>query len=527
MTDRRLLVIDDEPEIGELVVQVAVGLGFEAVAEVDATRLEPAYLERFELVVLDLMMPGVDGIEMLRKFSALGRKPALVLVSGLDQRMLDSARQVAEAQGLRVCETLQKPFRPAALRAVLENMAEGVVEQPAVAEAPRKVAHRFGVADVARAIERGELVMHYQPQLRLTDNHWTGIEALVRWQHPVHGLLYPDAFIALAESVELALPFTEAVMDIALADMRQFIDRAGFTGSISINMPPAALTDVMFPERLLARLLASGVEHTRVIMEVTETSIAENVAISLDIETRLRMRGIRLSIDDFGTGHSNMERLHGAPFDELKIDMVFMRNSDTDPSARAIIRNSVELGHSLGMNVVAEGVETATTFEWLRSLGCDIAQGYFISRPLPPARLEAWAAARKPAEAPAAQVPARAFDVLLADDSEENLALISEYLDGHGFSVQAVRTGWEAVERACRSRFDVIVMDVQVPEMGGIEAMRRIRSVPGGQLVPIVALTGIAGARDRQRCIEAGASDFLGKPVRLRELAEAMRRLIP
>ena len=517
--DRRLLVIDDESEIGELVVQVATGLGFHAAAEVSAVDLAPDYLETFDLVVLDLMMPGIDGIEMLRKFSALKRKPALLLMSGLDRRMLDSARQVAEAQGLRVCETVQKPFRPAALRAILEKLGAAPTGRPA---APRKALPRFEIKDVAQAIERGELVVHYQPQVALADGHWAGVEALVRWQHPEHGLLFPDAFIALAETAELALPFTEAVMDIALAGMRRLVDHAGFTGSISINMPPTALTDVKFPERLLARLLDSGVEHTRVIMEVTETSIPQNVAVSLDIVTRLRMRGIRLSIDDFGTGHSSMERLHDAPFDELKVDMVFVRKADTDPAARAIIENSVGLGHSLGMTVVAEGVETASTSDWLRSIGCDIAQGYFISRPQPLDGLEAWAAARQLAAAP--QAPVRSLEVLLADDSDQNLAMVSEYLEGHGFVVQAARTGIEAVERAARSRFDVIVMDMQMPEMDGVEAMRRIRAA--GQAVPIIALTGLAGARERQRCVEAGATEFLGKPVRLRELLEAVRRLI-
>ncbi|MEI6722435.1 MAG: EAL domain-containing protein [Betaproteobacteria bacterium] len=517
--DRRLLVIDDESEIGELVVQVATGLGFHAAAEVSAVDLAPDYLETFDLVVLDLMMPGIDGIEMLRKFSALDRKPALLLMSGLDRRMLEGARKVAEAQGLRVCETVQKPFRPAALRTILEKLATTTPRRPV---APRKALPRFEIRDVAQAIERAELVVHYQPQVALADGHWAGVEALVRWQHPEHGLLFPDAFIALAETAELALPFIEAVMDIALAGMRRLVDHAGFTGSISINMPPTALTDVKFPERLLARLLDSGVEHTRVIMEVTETSIPQNVAVSLDIVTRLRMRGIRLSIDDFGTGHSSMERLHDAPFDELKIDMVFVRKADTDPAARAIIENSVGLGHSLGMTVVAEGVETASTADWLRSIGCDIAQGYFISRPQPLDGLEAWAAARQLAAAP--QAPVRSLEVLLADDSDENLAMVSEYLEGHGFAVQAARTGIEAVERAARSRFDVIVMDMQMPEMDGVEAMRRIRAA--GQTVPIIALTGLAGARDRQRCIAAGATEFLGKPVRLRELLEAMRRLI-
>jgi EAL domain-containing protein (putative c-di-GMP-specific phosphodiesterase class I) len=250
------------------------------------------------------------------------------------------------------------------------------------------------VEDLARAIAHDELVIHYQPKLNLADESWIGVEALVRWQHPVHGLLYPDAFIHIAEGTELALPFTYEVASKAVADCAVMIATMGFEGSLAINIPPSALTEPTVPERLLEIVAGSGLEPSRLVVEITETSIPSGLALGLDIQTRLRMRGIRLSIDDFGTGHSSLERLHEAPFDELKIDMMFVRGAEHDPALRKIAESAVTLGHSLGMVVAAEGVENAAALAWLKRIGCDYAQGYYISRPVPLNALGQWAQMR-------------------------------------------------------------------------------------------------------------------------------------
>ncbi len=233
-----------------------------------------------------------------------------------------------------------------------------------------------------------------QPKLNLADGSWIGVEALARWQHPVHGLLYPDAFIHIAEGSELALPFTYEVARKAVADCAVMIATMGFDGSLAINIPPSALTEATVPERLLEILSGSHLEPSRLVVEITETSIPIGLALSLDIQTRLRMRGIRLSIDDFGTGHSSLERLHETPFDELKIDMMFVRGAEHNPALKMIAESAVKLGHSLGMVVAAEGVENAEALDWLTRIGCDYAQGYHISRPVPLDALGQWAKLR-------------------------------------------------------------------------------------------------------------------------------------
>lgn len=407
----RLLAVDDDPPVGEFIARVAQGMGFETETLSDPAALTPAFLGGFQVVTLDLSMPGVDGIELLRLISRAQPQPALVLISGLDQRMLDSVRQLAAQRGLRICQVLRKPFRAADLQGVLERLQDQRQATASVAATP-SLAPAISAQELEAAIARREFVVHYQPQLGVEGGALMGVEALARWHHPAHGLLYPRAFMSLAEDARLALPFTEAILEAALPDYRHLQEHIGFDGTLSVNLPPTALFDISIPERILDRLRALGIPPSRLIIEVTETSLPADLTLSLDILTRLRMRGVRLSIDDFGTGHSGLSRLRDAPFDELKIDMEFIRHAEHDPASREIVRNAIRLGHGFNMNVVAEGVESERTLAWLRTERCDLVQGYHLSPPLTRDGLVAWARGRM-AAAHATPVTAPDFMVTL------------------------------------------------------------------------------------------------------------------
>jgi len=387
---QRLLVLDDESVIRELVADVARQSGFDVLSaqNTDAAGVVP--IEQFDVVVLDLMMPHLDGIEILRMLAKAGSRAQLILMSGMDRRVLDTARKIAEEQGLLVAALLSKPFRHAELKSILDKK----VAQPQSPEPGRTGRPQVTLQELHQALDEDQLVLHFQPKVRLPDLDWCGLEALVRWDHPRHGLLYPDTFITLAEHPDIALDFTYAVLRQAVAIGKIISDSAGFTGSISINLPPAALWELTFPERVVEIIDGSGLERSRVLLEVTETSIPLDLAVSLDIQTRLHMRDVRLSIDDFGTGHSSLERLQDAPFAELKIDRVFVRHMTRNTSSRMIVEGAIRLGHSLDMVVVAEGVEDEQTQQLLARLGCDVIQGFLVARPLPLVQLLAWAARR-------------------------------------------------------------------------------------------------------------------------------------
>jgi EAL domain-containing protein (putative c-di-GMP-specific phosphodiesterase class I) len=204
----------------------------------------------------------------------------------------------------------------------------------------------------------------------------------VRWQHPTHGLLFPDSFIAMAEAGPLIGPLTEALVEIGLTQMQTW-QAAGYTPQLGIKLSPSMLSDVTLPDRFAAMAARLGVPTEAIVFEITETGVAREELIYLEIVTRLRMKGFRLSVDDFGTGFSSLASLKRLPIDALKIDQSFVRDATSDPDDAALVMAIITLAHNLRLTVIAEGVETEDQLRFLQLLRCDEIQGYFFSKPLP------------------------------------------------------------------------------------------------------------------------------------------------
>jgi diguanylate cyclase (GGDEF)-like protein len=245
------------------------------------------------------------------------------------------------------------------------------------------------ISELREAIDDGSLEVHYQPKADLRTGHVAGVEALVRWRHPERGLIAPDEFIPLAEHTGLITPLTVHVLTAALAQCRAWSD-AGIPLDVAVNLSPRNLAEAELPE-LVARLLAeAGVGPDRLKLEITESSIMADPLRARDVLTRLDAMGVGLAIDDFGTGYSSLSYLSELPVNEIKIDRSFVRNMQTSSGDAFIVRATIDLGRNLGLVVVAEGVEDEEMWARLGELGCDTAQGYFLSRPVPAAELGAW-----------------------------------------------------------------------------------------------------------------------------------------
>jgi diguanylate cyclase (GGDEF)-like protein len=245
------------------------------------------------------------------------------------------------------------------------------------------------LSDLRRALDADEFVLHYQPKIAMDTGEVTGVEALTRWQHPTRGLLFPDEFITALDATNLAYPFTLHVMEKALAHTRSWYDR-GRRLPVAVNISTRCLLDQRLPEAIAALLHASTVPPDALCLEITEGTIMADPDRALDVLTRIRALGVRTSIDDFGTGYSSMAYLKLLPVDELKIDRSFVRDMATDPKNRMLVQSAIDLGHNLGLAVVAEGIEDQATLTALHRLGCDIAQGYLFARPLPADALATW-----------------------------------------------------------------------------------------------------------------------------------------
>jgi diguanylate cyclase (GGDEF)-like protein len=255
-------------------------------------------------------------------------------------------------------------------------------------------ADRLGLlAELRRALAGDELLLHYQPKVAVEGGAVIGVEALVRWQHPERGLLGPNEFIPLAERTGTVSDLTRWVLDAALAQCRRWRD-AGLDLPVAINLAAANIVDATLPDAVAEALARHGVPGDRLECEISEDTVMADPLRAMDVLARLRELGLRLSLDDFGTGHSSLAYLKRLPLDEVKIDRSFVLGMTEDENDAVIVRSTIDLARNLGLDVVAEGVENAEILQDLGDLHCDIAQGFHLSRPLPAAELEAWLATR-------------------------------------------------------------------------------------------------------------------------------------
>lgn len=381
------LLIDDDPFALKLLAHQLALQGRQDVTLCEqaqqALDLLESQVDAINLVFCDLQMPEIDGVEFVRHLARIGYRGSLVLVSGEDGRVLQTVQRLAQAHEVHMLGILGKPVLPEALRQLLARHSSRRAVLPG---APRR---RFPPEELRQAIAGGQLVNHYQPKVELASGRVVGVEALVRWAHPQAGLVPPDQFIGIAEEQGLIDALTHRVLADALAQARRWQDQ-GLDLRMAVNVSMDNLAALDFPDVVARLAQEAGVPPTQLTLEVTESRLMKDVRAPLDILTRLRLKRIGLSIDDFGTGHSSLAQLRDIPFDELKLDRSFVNGAGQDASLRAIVQATLAMARQLGMQSVGEGVEDQADWDCLRSLGCDVAQGYFIARPMHGAALNAW-----------------------------------------------------------------------------------------------------------------------------------------
>jgi predicted signal transduction protein with EAL and GGDEF domain len=256
-------------------------------------------------------------------------------------------------------------------------------------EDPHSPARLALAGELRQAVECDELALRYQPKVELRNGRIAGVEALVRWRHPKLGLLDPSEFVALAEQTGIIKPLTLAVLDGALRDCRAWQEE-GLELMVAVNLSPRNLLDQELATAVAHRLEQAGIPAERLCFEITEGTIMADPARAKDMLERLAGMGVRLAVDDFGTGYSSLSYLKQLPVNELKIDRSFVRDMAEERSDALIVQSTIDLGQNLGLEVVAEGVETQGVMDELSLLGCHYAQGYYVSRPLPAEELADW-----------------------------------------------------------------------------------------------------------------------------------------
>ncbi len=387
-----IYIIDDEKAMSELLQLYLEEMDMDAKTYTSGLDFfnENQTIDKNSLIILDLKMPEMDGVEVIRLLAQKELTASLILVSGYDTGVLHSAEQLAQAHHLNVIGSLVKPIELSQLKQLLATIIP--INDIISKSSSSSISHKNYQPDIAAlkyALDQKQLILFFQPQINIETGKVIGAEALVRWQHERYGLINPDKFIPLAERHGLMEQLTQQVINMAIVQISQLIN-LHFTIPISVNVSAENISSLSLPEFISRLLQENKLDPTMLVLEITETALMCELVTSLDILTRLRMKGFDLSIDDFGTGYSSLSHLHRIPFTELKIDQSFVKKMDTDDNSRAIVKTCIMLGHELNMSVIAEGVESKEVMNILSELGCDNAQGYYISRPMPSEQLLQW-----------------------------------------------------------------------------------------------------------------------------------------
>ena len=372
----RLLIIDDEEDICDLIAEIGERHGFETRTTSNAETVYQLLADfPSDVIMMDLMMPGIDGVELLRLLSEKAKNARLCLISGSDARVLNSARRLGSAHGLNVVAALEKPLSIPVLNTFFESITSSGKEK--------------SPDDHALALANGEFILYYQPVVEISTRSVKGVEALARWQHPDRGILLPDTFLRQITDEGLMQDLTKFVIKTAVQQAASLY-QAGERMTMALNVTASTLLDLSLPDQISDVCKQYGLPPEMLVLEVTETEAMRDVTRTMDVLLRMRLRNIGVSIDDFGTGHSSLRELQRMPFSELKIDKSFVTDAPNNKDCAVIMNSIIDLGHNLGLKVIAEGIEDQRAWNMLLEKGCDFGQGYLMGHPMMAADLSPW-----------------------------------------------------------------------------------------------------------------------------------------
>jgi diguanylate cyclase (GGDEF)-like protein len=362
-----------------------------------------------------------------------------------------------------------------------------------------------------RALERNELVLFYQPKVELRRGQVVGAEALIRWRHPLLGMVSPADFIPLAEETGLIVPIGEWVIGTACAQLKAWQDEGLGDISVAVNLSARQFGQEDLPRVVAQALRLNGVAAHCLELEVTESAVMQDPERTVATLRELKQIDVRLSLDDFGTGYSSLNYLKRFPIDTLKIDQSFVRDITTNPDDAAIAVAVISLAHSLKRRVVAEGVETEAQLNYLRRQGCDEMQGYYFSRPVPADEFAAMLREGRSLPLGAAAASEAAQTLLLVDDEPSIVAALQRLLRRDGYRILTATSAAEGLQLLALHEVQVIVADQRMPEMSGTEFLSRVKEMHPDTIR--IVLTGYTDLQSVTDAVNRGAIyKFLTKP---------------
>lgn len=378
-----ILLVDDDPFVVNIAVKVLNRLGHD---NIETASNGKAALEKlithnnlYNIIILDLNMPEMDGVEFMGHANSCNFNGGIILLSGEDKRMLETAIALARTHKLNVLGALTKPLNLGVLKNLL-NKFDPVTKQ-VEQYSPQKPITEEELRDGIKGSGKNEPFLVFQPKVSIKTGEIVSVETLARWRHAERGILGPDTFIPLAEKTGLIDELSYEIYRKAIIQSSEWA-LAGRNLTIAINFSVNSFLKRDFTEFLVETANKYGVEFDQIILEITETQAMTIAVDCLEALIGMRLKRFALSIDDFGTGNSSMAQLKDIPFTELKVDRAFVNGAANNTSALAILETSIHLAKKLGMSIVAEGAETREDWDLVEQLGCDYVQGYYCAKPM-------------------------------------------------------------------------------------------------------------------------------------------------
>ncbi|MAN52393.1 MAG: hypothetical protein CMG77_11110 [Marinimicrobium sp.] len=533
----KIMTVDDDEFMRRLISRLLNKLGYVMIKEVtggqEAVDVLRALKTPPDVMILDLKMPDMDGIEVVRHLVELGFVGQLILLSGEDERLLRTAQNLVHAHNIPVLGYLTKP---------VDDRELGLLMDKLLSQAPARLARNnqsVTAEELRDAITRNELFNEYQPVVSLVDGELASLEVLVRWQHPEKGRVMPDQFIYLAEEHGVIDELTRWVIGEALQQSLSW-QKEGIHCAQSVNLSMENLEQLSFTDWLLKALEDADLKPWDLILEITESRPMRRPEIVLDNLTRLRLKGFKLAVDDFGTGHASLAQIRDIPFDQFKLDRSFVHAAGQDRRIRVMFESAMGLAKELGLEITAEGVEDEEDWHFLRQHDCHKAQGYFIARPLGADKVGDWlnlwrgearqqlfphlnaSAIKESTSGKAAS--ATKGPVLIVEDNDFQRKVQARIMREEGFEPHLAASAQEALDALRELRPSLILIDIEMPGMNGLDLLRRLRGTRVFARTPVLVISGVNTKTVVQDSMSAGATGFMVKPYNRETLIERVNR---
>ncbi len=386
--DVSVMVVEDDAFQRRMLVRLLNDMGVKKITQAPEGRAALNLLldsvDPIDIVISDLDMPNMDGMELIRHLGDQQTVGSVILTSGLDATLINSVGTMARAYGIDLLGGIEKPVTQHKLDRLIKRFLLDGAYKPVNDPTPM-----IPLDEIRRGMQAFEFHPYYQPKVEIATGKVIGAESLVRWMHPQRGVIAPAKFIPQMEEGGLIDELTWIVLAGAATDCRTLRD-GGLDMTVAVNLSLRSLTNTGIAERVVEILRSVDLDPSHVVLEVTETAAVSNVGHVLENLARLRMKGFGLAIDDYGTGYSSMQQLSRIPFTELKIDRAFVADAARQERLKVLVNASLDMTRKLGLKSVAEGVENRADWDLLVQMKCDVAQGYFIAKPMPFDQLGNW-----------------------------------------------------------------------------------------------------------------------------------------